>query len=96
MFNKILRSAGEWSAGVPTEQSILHAYIDAIEKAEHFIYIEVQFVYMYVLVYILCLFVQVAGTAISQSLPSYTPTLPLSYPFSCISYSWSPVSAAGT
>ena len=62
---QILRSVGEWSAGVPTEQSILHAYIDAIEKAEHFIYIEVQFVYIYVLVYILCLFVQVAGTAIS-------------------------------
>eukprot|EP00118_Oscarella_pearsei_P008910 m.48261 g.48261 ORF g.48261 m.48261 type:complete len:960 (+) comp33867_c0_seq7:82-2961(+) len=40
---QVLRSVGEWSSGVPTEYSILQAYVDCIEKAEHFIYIENQF-----------------------------------------------------
>ncbi len=39
---QILRSASDWSAGTPTEHSILNAYIEAISKAEHFIYIEVR------------------------------------------------------
>ncbi|XP_022246655.1 phospholipase D1-like [Limulus polyphemus] len=41
---QILRSIGEWSAGVrETEQSIHNAYIDIIQNAKHFIYIENQF-----------------------------------------------------
>jgi len=32
----------EWSAGTPVEHSILNAYLEAIAKAEHFIYIEVS------------------------------------------------------
>ncbi|XP_039258674.2 phospholipase D1-like isoform X3 [Styela clava] len=41
---QILRSSAEWSAGISeAEQSIQTAYIDAINKAEHYIYIENQF-----------------------------------------------------
>ncbi|XP_076810877.1 phospholipase D1-like isoform X2 [Clavelina lepadiformis] len=41
---QILRSSCEWSAGISkTERSIQNAYLDAIERAEHFIYIENQF-----------------------------------------------------
>ncbi|XP_062512561.1 phospholipase D1-like [Corticium candelabrum] len=40
---QVLRSCGEWSSGLPPEQSILNAYISLIEQAEHFIYIENQF-----------------------------------------------------
>ena len=43
---KILKkqSVSEWSAGVTTtERSIYHAYLEEIENAEHFIYIENQF-----------------------------------------------------
>ena len=39
---QLLRSLGDWSGGLSkTERSVLDAYIDAIDKAEHFIYIEV-------------------------------------------------------
>jgi phospholipase D1/2 len=40
---QVLRSVTEWSAGVPLEHSIMNAWIHAIERAEHFIYIEQQF-----------------------------------------------------
>ena len=40
---QVLRSVGEWSAGQPKETSIYNAYLQAIENAEHFIYIENQF-----------------------------------------------------
>ena len=39
---QVLRSLSEWSGGVPLENSIMNAWIQAIEKAEHFIYIEVS------------------------------------------------------
>ncbi|EDO43750.1 predicted protein [Nematostella vectensis] len=42
-FPQVLRSVGSWSAGIPTEASIHQAYLDAIHRAEHFIYIENQF-----------------------------------------------------
>ena len=38
---QILRSSTLWSAGIPLEHSIMNAWIGAIDKAEHFIYIEV-------------------------------------------------------
>lgn len=37
---QVLRSADRWSTGT-CESSILNAYIETIEKSEHFIYIEV-------------------------------------------------------
>ncbi|CAI8009389.1 Phospholipase D2 [Geodia barretti] len=40
---QMLRSVCEWSAGVPLEHSIMNAWIQAIDKAEHFIFIEQQF-----------------------------------------------------
>src|SRR5688572_31393662 len=40
---QVLRSAGTWSAGVDTEQSIYNAYIELITNAKQFIYIENQF-----------------------------------------------------
>ena len=40
---QVLRSVGKWSAGQPKETSIYNAYLHAIQKAEHFIYIENQF-----------------------------------------------------
>ncbi|KAI1660886.1 phospholipase D/nuclease [Daldinia decipiens] len=40
---QLCRSCCDWSAGHPTEHSISNAYINAIENAEHFIYIENQF-----------------------------------------------------
>lgn len=40
---QILRSASSWSSGVETEQSILAAYLDCIQSAKHFLYIENQF-----------------------------------------------------
>ncbi|KAI1647922.1 phospholipase D/nuclease [Daldinia loculata] len=40
---QLCRSCCDWSAGHPTEHSIANAYINAIENAEHFIYIENQF-----------------------------------------------------
>jgi len=40
---QVLRSVGEWSFGVPKENSIQTAYLDLISKSEHFIYIENQF-----------------------------------------------------
>lgn len=39
---QVLRSADRWSTGT-CESSILNAYIETIEKSEHFIYIENQF-----------------------------------------------------
>jgi hypothetical protein len=39
----MLRSADDWSAGISgTELSIQNAYIDLIQKAENYIYIEVN------------------------------------------------------
>ena len=38
-----IRSVGDWSMGCPTENSIYEAYIELIKSAEHFIYIENQF-----------------------------------------------------
>ena len=40
---QVLRSVDSWSARQPHEASIYNAYLGAIEKAEHFIYIENQF-----------------------------------------------------
>jgi phospholipase D1/2 len=40
---QILRSCSKWSNGTPTEKSIQAAYIDVIEKSQHFVYIENQF-----------------------------------------------------
>lgn len=40
---QVLRSVDQWSAGQPHEASIHNAYLQAIENAEHFIYIENQF-----------------------------------------------------
>lgn len=40
---QVIRSGGEWSLGCPTETSVYEAYLDLIERAEHFIYIENQF-----------------------------------------------------
>ncbi|KAI1386691.1 phospholipase D/nuclease [Hypoxylon trugodes] len=40
---QLCRSCSEWSAGHPTEHSIANAYINAIENAQHFVYIENQF-----------------------------------------------------
>ncbi|KAF8635992.1 hypothetical protein AX15_000154 [Amanita polypyramis BW_CC] len=42
---QICRSAGPWSMGTisHTEQSIQNAYVKAIQKSEHFVYIENQF-----------------------------------------------------
>lgn len=43
---QILRSAGDWSLGLPkgvSECSILTAYISLIKQSEHFVYIENQF-----------------------------------------------------
>ena len=39
---QLLRSSAEWSAGIPVEHSIMNAWISAINKSEHFIYIEVH------------------------------------------------------
>ena len=40
---KVLRSSSEWSAGISeNDRSIQNAYIYAINKAEHYIYIEVS------------------------------------------------------
>uniref|UniRef100_A0A8C5AGZ4 Phospholipase n=1 Tax=Gadus morhua TaxID=8049 RepID=A0A8C5AGZ4_GADMO len=39
---QVLRSVDRWSAGT-CEQSILNAYVDVIEKSEHYVYIENQF-----------------------------------------------------
>ncbi|KAI8958706.1 phospholipase D/nuclease [Daldinia sp. FL1419] len=40
---QLCRSACDWSGGHPTEHSIANAYINAIENAQHFVYIENQF-----------------------------------------------------
>ncbi|KAF9921945.1 hypothetical protein FBU30_007990 [Linnemannia zychae] len=40
---QILRSSALWSQGVDLEHSIQNAYLECIDKAEHFIYIENQF-----------------------------------------------------
>jgi len=40
---QVLRSVGKWSAGQPHEASIYNAYLQEIQNAEHFIYIENQF-----------------------------------------------------
>lgn len=41
-FAQVVRSVGQWSAGTTQiEGSIHNAYFSLIEKAEHFVYIEV-------------------------------------------------------
>ncbi|KAI4271941.1 MAG: hypothetical protein LQ337_005643 [Flavoplaca oasis] len=40
---QIVRSCSKWSHGVMTEQSIQNAYIDVIQRSQHFVYIENQF-----------------------------------------------------
>jgi phospholipase D1/2 len=40
---QIVRSCTKWSNGTPTEHSIQNAYIDIIQRSQHFIYIENQF-----------------------------------------------------
>ena len=40
---EIVRSCTKWSHGTHTEHSIQNAYIDIIQKSQHFIYIENQF-----------------------------------------------------
>lgn len=40
---QLVRSSAEWSTGMLPEISVYDSYIHAIEKAEHFIYIENQF-----------------------------------------------------
>ncbi|OLN97400.1 Phospholipase D1-like protein 1 [Colletotrichum chlorophyti] len=40
---QLTRSCTKWSSGHPTEHSIANAYIDAITKARHFVYMENQF-----------------------------------------------------
>ncbi|KAL8658980.1 MAG: hypothetical protein Q9202_007340 [Teloschistes flavicans] len=40
---QIVRSCSKWSHGVPTEHSIQNAYIDVIQRSQHFVYIENQF-----------------------------------------------------
>ena len=43
MWCQIVRSSSHWSNGTQTEHSIQSAYINVIEKSQHFIYIENQF-----------------------------------------------------
>ncbi|KAI9487461.1 MAG: hypothetical protein EXX96DRAFT_553340 [Benjaminiella poitrasii] len=40
---QILRSSAEWSSGIKLEHSIQNAYIDVIDRARHYVYIENQF-----------------------------------------------------
>lgn len=40
---QIVRSSTKWSNGTPTEHSIQSAYIDIIQRSQHFVYIENQF-----------------------------------------------------
>ena len=40
---QIIRSCSKWSHGVATQHSIQNAYIDVIQRSQHFIYIENQF-----------------------------------------------------
>ena len=40
---QIARSSSKWSHGIPTEHSIANAYIDVIQRSQHFVYIENQF-----------------------------------------------------
>ncbi|KEP49732.1 phospholipase D/nuclease [Rhizoctonia solani 123E] len=40
---QVVRSVGDWSHGVLTEDSVQQAYIQLIQEAKHFIYIENQF-----------------------------------------------------
>ena len=43
MSCQLVRSVSNWSSGAPTEHSVYNAYIDIIEKSEHFVYLEHQF-----------------------------------------------------
>ncbi|KAL4869922.1 hypothetical protein BDV12DRAFT_208212 [Aspergillus spectabilis] len=40
---QLVRSIPHWSSGIATENGIYNAYIDIIEKSEHFVYLEQQF-----------------------------------------------------
>ncbi|CEP13720.1 hypothetical protein [Parasitella parasitica] len=40
---QVLRSSAEWSTGINLEHSIQNAYIDVINNAQHYVYIENQF-----------------------------------------------------
>ncbi|KAK6376229.1 hypothetical protein LTS17_007480 [Exophiala oligosperma] len=43
MSCQLIRSVSSWSGGPTPEHSVYDAYIDIIEKSEHFVYIEQQF-----------------------------------------------------
>ncbi|KIY01695.1 uncharacterized protein Z520_01833 [Fonsecaea multimorphosa CBS 102226] len=43
MACQLVRSIGSWSGGPSLEHSVYNAYINIIEKSEHFVYIEQQF-----------------------------------------------------
>jgi phosphatidylserine/phosphatidylglycerophosphate/cardiolipin synthase-like enzyme len=53
---QVLRSTGKWSVGENTEQSIQNAYIDAIQSAQHLLYIENQVIPFPLLLGLPCLF----------------------------------------
>lgn len=40
---QFVRSVSNWSSAAPTEHSVYNAYVDIIEKSEHFVYLEHQF-----------------------------------------------------
>ena len=40
---QVVRSSADWSSGILTEHSIQNAYIELIENAQHYVYIENQF-----------------------------------------------------
>jgi phospholipase D1/2 len=40
---QIVRSSADWSSGILQENSIQNAYLEAIESAQHYVYIENQF-----------------------------------------------------
>ncbi|EXJ81268.1 hypothetical protein A1O3_07558 [Capronia epimyces CBS 606.96] len=40
---QLVRSVTRWSSGSPLEHSVYDAYVDIIEKSEHFVYMEQQF-----------------------------------------------------
>jgi hypothetical protein len=45
---QVIRSVGPWSAGTTQiEGSIHNAYFSLIEKAEHFVYIEVLYIFLF-------------------------------------------------
>lgn len=43
VHGQVIRSSADWSSGILVEHSIQNAYIDLIERAQHYVYIENQF-----------------------------------------------------